>query len=86
MSAFTANHTVGEHSVSSSTKQNMSKQDFVKTGKAIDEDNVEYKYIVVADGHGNGKTKDIVINFIREYDWDRKLKNKNWYENFYIGV
>lgn len=82
MSAFTANHTVGEHSVSSSTKQNTSKQDFVKTGKAIDENNMDYKYIVVADGHGSGKNKDMVINFIREYDWDRKLKNKNWYETF----
>jgi serine/threonine protein phosphatase PrpC len=71
-------------SVTTSIKQNTSKQDFIKSGSAIDENNIEYDYIVLADGHGSRINKDIVIDFIRNYDWDTKLKYKNWYKTFTI--
>ena len=57
--------------VSISLRQNTSKQDFVSSGTGVDDNDVGYKYIVVADGHGNGKEKDIVINF----SIDIKTKN-----------
>jgi len=82
MATITANNLMEINQVSTSTTQNVSKQDFVTSGIAIDENDVEYKYIVVADGHGSGINKDIVINFIRQYNWDTKLKDKNWYETF----
>ena len=71
-------------SVTTSIKQNTSKQDFIKNGRALDENGIEYDYIVLADGHGSRINKDIVIDFIRNYDWDTKLRFKNWYSKFTI--
>ena len=65
MATITANNLMEINQVSTSTTQNVSKQDFVTSGIAIDENDVEYKYIVVADGHGSGINKDIVINFCK---------------------
>ena len=84
MATIVANNATEVNQVSISLRQNTSKQDFVTSGTGVDENDVNYKYIVVADGHGNGIKKDIVINFIQQYDWDTKLKNKNWYEIFTI--
>jgi len=80
MATITANNATEQ--VSTSLRQNTSKQDFVTSGTALDENDIEYKYLVVADGHGAGSKKDTVINFIRQYDWNAKLKHKKWYVTF----
>ena len=82
MASVTMNNS--KTSVTTSIIQNESKQDFVKSGRALDEDDIEYDYIVLADGHGSLINKDIVIDFIRNYDWDTKLRFKNWYSTFTI--
>ena len=82
MASVTMNNS--KASVTTSIIQNESKQDFVKSGRALDEDDIEYNYIVLADGHGSLINKDIVIDFIRNYDWDTKLRFKNWYSTFTI--
>lgn len=71
--------------VSTSVRQNTSKQDFVTSGKGTDENGVDYDYIVLADGHGSLTNRDIIIDFIRKYEWNTQLKYKNWYEGFTLA-
>tara|TARA_Y100000996_G_C22529041_1_gene645720 strand:+ start:953 stop:1813 length:861 start_codon:yes stop_codon:yes gene_type:complete len=86
MASITMTSSSTTNPLTTSIRQNTSKQDFVKSGKATDENGMDYDFIVLADGHGSlSFNRDIIINFIRNYDWDKQLKFKNWYEGFTLA-
>ena len=66
------------HSIKQNTHRGRVGQDGATSGTIIiNEKTVDY--LVVYDGHGNGKNRDVTVNYLRGLDWQDLLATSNFY-------
>jgi len=70
--------TIFNHFVTQNTHAGRKGQDGAASGTTIiNEKKVEY--LVVYDGHGNGKNRDVTVNYLRSLDWTTLFATGNFY-------
>ena len=70
--------TIFNHFITQNTHAGRKGQDGAASGTTIiNEKKVEY--LVVYDGHGNGKNRDVTVNYLRSLDWTTLFATGNFY-------